>query len=918
MPLQDITFTVNLRTVSVTVDPATPLLDVLRGPLGLTGAKQGCDYEGECGACTILLDGLPVRACLTPVGKVAGREVLTVEGLGTPDALHPLQSAFITHGAVQCGFCTPAMLLTAKALLDRVPDPTAAEVIEALDGQLCRCTGYAKIIAAVQAAAAVLRGETDAAPAPGDPGLPVIGGSALRVDSVAKVTGAARYVEDMRVPGLLHAHVMRSPHHHARLLALETAAAGRVPGVVAVLTAGDIPGENGLGDYSEDEPLLTPTGATLRMLGAPVALVVAETPAAAAEGAAAIEARYAVLPHTFDVEGALAADAPRIAGRGNVLSTEQVQTGDFAAALANAAVTVVGEYRTAYLEHSALERETLLGYLDDAGRITVIGGTHEPYYQQKYIAGALALPPKQVRVILPPTGGSFGGKQDPWPFVATALAVHRTGRPVRLMYTRQESFAASPKRHPYTVRNSIAATRDGRLLALRAEMDANTGAYDSGGKWIPNYAITAGGGPYRWQAVDLRARTVYTNGPKSGQYRGYGTAQAAFATECLLDELAQALDMDPLALRRQNALADGEVTWLGYPAGESLGFAEVLAAVEPYYRALLADAADFNSTPGPLRRGVGLAGMWYRFGKSGNLRIEAHAELTRDGQFAIYCTAPDYGQGTTTAMAQMAAEALGVPRTLVSVVNSDTARAPDSGIQGASRAVYFVGGAVVAAATNLRAAVLGIAAELLDAAPDSLALRGGCVTNTLTGAEVSLAQVAAEFDRIGHARRVRGLFDLSDRFPAETRPAYLPLFVTGAHVAEVEVDLRTGEVRVLRVVAAHDIGRAVNRPDAEGQIEGAVLMGLGAALLEEVLPDHTTGLADYYLPTAKSMPQIDVLLAEVPGRHGPFGVKGLGEAAMLPTTPAIINALSRAIGCRLRTIPATPERVLTAIRGKGA
>ncbi len=913
MPLQEITFTVNHRTVSVTVDPAAPLLDVLRGPLGLTGAKQGCDYEGECGACTVLLDGLPVRACLTPAGKIAGREVLTVEGLGTPDALHPLQSAFIAAGAVQCGFCTPAMLLTAKALLDRVPDPTPAEIVEALDGQLCRCTGYAKIVAAVQAAAATLRGDGKTEDASHRNVSPVIGGSALRVDSVAKVTGAAQYVEDMRVPGLLHAHVLRSPHHHAQLLALDTAAARRVPDVIAILTAADIPGENGLGDYSEDEPLLAPVGATLRMLGAPVALVVAETQAAAAAGASAIDVRYAVLRHTFEVEGALAANAPFIAGEGNVLSTEQVQTGDLPAALADAAVTVTGEYRTALLEHSALERETLLGYLDDASRLTVIGGTHEPYYQQKYIAGALALPPDQVRVILPPTGGSFGGKQDPWPFVATALAVHRTGRPVRLMFTRRESFAASPKRHPYTVRNSIAATRDGRLLALRADMDANTGAYDSGGKYIPNYAITASGGPYRWPAVNLHARTVYTNGPKSGQYRGYGTAQAAFATECLLDELAQALDMDPLGLRRQNALADGETTWLGYPAGESLGFTEVLAAVEPHYRTFLADAATFNSTPGSLRRGVGLAGMWYRFGKSGTLRIEAHAELTRDGEFTIYCTAPDYGQGTNTAMAQMAAEALGIPRTLVTVVNSDTARAPDSGIQGASRAVYFVGGAVVAAATNLRAAVLGVASELLDAAPDNLALRG-CVTNTLTGTEISLRQVAAEFDRIGHARRVRGIFDLSDRFPAETRPTYLPLFVTGAHVAEVEVDLRTGETRVLRVVAAHDIGRAVNRLDAEGQIEGAVLMGLGAALLEEVLPGHTTGLADYYLPTAKSMPEIEVLLVEVPGRHGPFGVKGLGEAAMLPTTPAIINGLSRAIGRRLRTIPATPERVLAAIR----
>jgi CO/xanthine dehydrogenase Mo-binding subunit/aerobic-type carbon monoxide dehydrogenase small subunit (CoxS/CutS family) len=910
--MAEISFTLNHHPVTVATDPIRPLLDVLRQDLDLTGTKQGCDHEGECGACTVLLDGQPVRSCLTPVGKVAGREVLTVEGLGAPEELHPLQKAFIETGAVQCGYCTPGMLMSAVALLNQTLHPSREQILEALEGNLCRCTGYTRIVQAVELAAARMRGED---PEPFERFQEIVGGDALRTDSLGKVTGRTQYVEDITLPGMLHGAVLRSPHHHARVRAIDTTGATGLPGVACVLTAADIPGENGLGDYSSREPVLTPVGETVKMVGAPVALVAAETPEQARAGVAAIQVAYEVLPHTFEVDEALDADARSLYEGGNVLDRASVQWGELEATLAQSDVVLETEYQTQFLEHAALERESELGYYDEEGRLTVMGGTHEPHWQQGYIAATLALDPEEVRFITPPTGGSFGGKQDPWPHVATALMTHATRRPVRLAYTRRESFDASPKRHPYHVAYRIGATEDGRITGIHVRVDANTGGYDAHGQYIADYAMTASGGPYRYRAVDAGARSVFTNGPKAGQFRGFGTPQSIFALECAMDELAQRLNHDPLEFRLTNMIAQESTSFLGYPVGESLGYAEVLEAVRPRYRAFLQEMERFNAAaPAHLRKGVGLAGMWYRFGKSGSLRIEAHAELARDGHFVAYCSAPDYGQGTNTVMAQMAAEALGVPRERVELVNADTALTPDSGIQGASRSTYFVGGAVCRASERLKLEIMATASEMLDHPPAALTLTGeAVVAQDAPEKRVSLAAVAAEFERIGRSRRVGGAFDLSDHYPDDERPEYVPFFVTGAHLAEVVVNTRTGEVEVPRVVAVHDVGRAVNPIDARGQVEGSVVMGLGAALMEEYIPGASTGFSDYYLPTIRSMPEIEVIMVEVPSFHGPFGAKGLAEASILPSTPSIINGVSRTAGARIRTLPATPERVLRAL-----
>ena len=743
-----------------------------------------------------------------------------------------------------------------------------------------------------------------------------IGGSNARLDTLSKVTGQAHYVEDIVLPDMLFARVLRSPYPHARLQSIDVSCALRMPGVERVITAADIPGLNGLDGYSRQEPVLTPVGETVRQKGAPIALVLAETLAQAVSAAQAIAVKYEPLPFTYETSEALSPDGPRIYPEGNVLSHEQIQWGDMEAQLAFSAITLKTDYQTAFQEHSTLERDATLGYLEADGRLVVIGGTHEPHWQQGFIAQTLGIDLSAVRVIMPPTGGSFGNRQDPWPLVAVGLAAYLARRPVRLAYSRREVFDATTKRHSYHARYRLGATADGRLTGLSFHIDANTGGYDSAGYSIPNYALSAGGGPYLWQAVDAYAQAVYTNAPKCGQFRGYGTPQSAFALECSLDELCQHLGADPLAFRLKNCLSQGARSFLGYPVGESLGYAQVLEAVKPLYVAYQAQADLFNSTQADssLRMGVGLAGMMYRFGKSGKLSIETHAEIGLDGHFIVYASAPDYGQGISTILVQLAAETMGVPRSQIELVNADTALTPDSTIQGGSRATYFVGSSVCASLKNLKDVLFGVAAELLGFPPGSLTLDVDRVRSiTDPSCSIDLTSLAQEFEHIGKSRKVAGYFDLSNIFPEKNRPEYLPLFVTGAQVAQVIVDLETGQARVARIAAVQDVGRAINPPGAIGQIQGAVMMGIGSALSEEYIPGLTTGFTDYLLPLITDMPEITVTLVEVPSFYGPLGAKGLGEAAILPTAPAVINALSRAIGKRIRRLPATPERVFQAI-----
>jgi len=747
-----------------------------------------------------------------------------------------------------------------------------------------------------------------------------IGSSPIRQDSIGKVTGETQFVEDIVFPDMLYAAVFRSPHHHARLAWLDTSPAAKSLGVLRVITAADIPGENNLIGYSFDEPILAPIGDTLRQKGAPIALILAITLEEARQATQLILVGLESLPYLFDADEALHPQAIQIYPGGNQLDNYNLAHGDLQSAWDSSTTILETEYHTSFQEHSTLEREAFLGYLDEQGRVTVVAGTHEPHWQQRFIAQTIGLPKSQVRVIVPPTGGSFGARQDPWPIVATGLMVHLARKPVRLAYTRSEVLDATPKRHAYHVKMKVGAKADGLLTGIRVHINANTGGYDSAGHWLPNYAVTASGGPYRWQAVDAFAQVVYTNAAKCGQFRGFGTPQSVFALECTLDELAQKMDHDPLEFRVHNSLVEGVKSFLGYPVGESFDFIQVLEAIRPLYQQLSEDTQHFNASQRDqvFSMGVGLAGMWYRFGKSGTLRVETHAELAQNGDFNLYCSAPDYGQGISTVMLQLASETLGIPMQCVHLFNADTGLTPDSDIQGASRATYFVGGSLVKAVENLKKEILAIGAEMLDMDPATLVIQEDRLASSQEPyRSISLSDIAHEFDQLQKSRRVAGYIDLTAQFPEGNRPEYVPIFTTGAQVAQVLVDKETGLVEIRRIIAAHDVGHTINPLDAVGQIQGSVMMGVGTALTEEYLPGVSSGFADYILPISHNMPEIEVILVEVPSRYGPFGAKGVGETGILPTAPAIVNAISRAVNRRLRQLPVTPERLLKAINQNG-
>ncbi len=911
-------FTVNDHPVLAEVEPGMMLLRYLRDHLQLTSVKNGCS-SGHCGSCTIILNGKAVRACLVKMGssRMSGARIETVEGLAPEGSLHPLQVAFVEQGAVQCGFCTPGMLMTAKALLDACPCPSEEQIKAALAAghNLCRCTGYARIIRAIQSAAqrlaegqqpvgreAVVSGDRGSAPW-------------LRPEAIQFITGAARFADDVTLPNMLYGKILWSAHPHALILGIDTTGAERLPGVVRVITARDIPGENRCGLIVPDQPAIASD--RVHSIADPVAAVLAESETIAAAALALIRVEYEPLPAVFSPEQASRPDAPQIHDGGNLLHHSRILRGDVEDAFGRCAVIVEHDYTTPRVEHGFLEPEAGIGVPTDDGGVIIRMGTQTVFDDRKQLAQILALPEERVRVVQTPMGGAFGGREDLIIQQFLGLGARLTQRPVKITLTRAESLRVHQKRHPARMHYKTGADAEGHLLAVQTRITLDTGAYASLGVDILENAVEFGAGPYHVPNLDLEGWSWFTNNVMSGAMRGFGVNQVAFAMECNLDEIARQLNMDPFEIRLINALDDGLLTSADHvlEPGQAGIKPTIIAAREALKQLPLAPAA-----PGK-RIGIGVASAVKNIGYGHHIPENAGAivELDAQGHVKILASQHEYGQGAFAGLALLASGELGVPLERIKVTGPDSAITPPTGPTTASRQTFLTGNAVLLACRDLKEIICHQAADMLGAEPAQVHINGACLEDAASGRSLPIGSIRQRLavERLYTAPDTAALLNTErSRFgrPDFSSRRSFYCYAYGTHVAVVEVDEKTGKVRVLTVIAAHDLGHVINRGAAEGQVEGGVMMGLGYALSEEYVVEQGVNLTDSllkcHIPMADQAPRVIPLLVEVPHPWGPLGAKGFAEAPSLATAPAILNAIHDAVGVRVRDLPATPIKII--------
>ncbi len=848
-------FTLNGRAVSVQVQDGEALLEVLRERCGLTSMKDGCAPEGSCGACTVMVDGRAAVSCAQPAVRIAGKRVTTLEGLA-PERRDQWADCFVAAGASQCGFCSPGIVMKAESLLGRSPSPSRDEVTRALAGNLCRCTGYVKIIDAVEYAAAARRGES----VPQSDWSGRVGSRTGRYQGRELALGMKPYVNDMRVPGMLYGAIRFSDHPRAKIIRLDLAKSRAHPGVVAVATSKDVPGERTQGLITRDWRQFVAEGETTNYLGDVLAAVAATTRTAAREAAALIEVDYEVLPPVTDPVAALAPDAPQVHEGGNVLSVSKVKRGDVDAALAGAAHTVTETFRTQFIEHAFLEPESSLAAPENGG-LRVYSQGQGVWDDRKQIASFLGRPVDQIRVTQVSNGGAFGAKEDLNVQCHAALLAQMTGRPVLITLSRKESIVFHTKRHPLTMTYTVGCDAEGRLVAVRARIVGDTGGYASVGDKVLERAAGHACGPYNVPNVDVESTAVYTNNPVSGAMRGFGVHQVNFALESILNLLAARVGIDAWEIRWRNALETGDIFATGQKLGPGVGLKKTLLAVRDAYR-----AAKYAGIACGLKNS-GVGNGLKEYGKA-ILRVEA------DGSVTLFHSWTEMGQGVHTALQQIACEELGITADRVRV-EVDTIRDIDTGQCTASRSTVLGGRAVIEAARKLRAS-----------------LNGGSLS-ALAGQEFYGEFVVDWTTKLGAPNPV-------------THYAY-------GWATQVAILDDAGRVR--KVIAAHDVGKVINPTLLEGQIEGAVHMGLGHALSEELVVEGGVPVTDTLkslgiVPPA-GMPEVECIWVEEYQPEGPYGAKGVGEIGLVPTASAIAGALQAYDGV-LRT--ALPMRDSAAAR----
>ena len=932
---------VNDRAVDLDVPESRFLSEVLREDLGLTGTKIGCN-EAECGICTVLVNGTPVVSCTYPAFKASGARVETIEGLSTDDGLHPLQQAFLDHGAVQCGICTPGLIMTSKALLDEKQAagevPGEDDIKAALKDTYCRCTGYQSVISAVKQASG--QDIPPYIPKTSSAGFEV-GRAKPNPDALAKIRGQAKFTDDYHFPGMLYARTLRAGVPHARIRSIDTSAARALAGVRAVLTHEDVPGRNLHGIVDLDWPVLC--GDKVRYSGDAVAVVAADSESIATQALELIQVDYEVLAAVTDAVSALRPGVCVVhEGRpdGNLLKHIKVKKGDVAAGFDEADIVVDRTYRTPTTEHMFLEPECAIGvpagynpanfggtFDADAVRgitaihdkLSIYVGSQIPYLDRDQAAAALGWKPDQVRVVATLMGGGFGGKEDIAGQIHVALLSEVTDRPVKMLYSRQESLLFHPKRHATVIRIRTGATREGRLTAVAATLYGDGGAYASLSEKVLTRATTHASGPYDVPHVKVDCFAAYTNNAPCGAFRGFGVSQSCFAVESNMDILAEELGLDAVEFRRMNTLDVGLVTATGQKMRESVGLNECIARVNQDMRN---DDFRWSWQEGRNHFAWGFAVAYKNTGLGGgapdksSAQVELWAGSGQDVRAEVRTTAAELGQGLPAVLAACAAEELGIPAKCVNVLLGDTDYCPDGGPTTASRQTFVTGNAARHAARNLIDQLSATAGELLACDPGQLDFSDGCFR--VAGNSVSLAEVVRLAAGSGIPTMVEYEYWAPKTQPLGTGGDMHFAFGFSAQAVLCEVNGDTGEVHVRKVVAAHDVGRAINPLTLEGQIEGGIVMCIGYALTEHYIQEQglpwTSVMARYKMPGIGHTPRIISHIVEHPTSSGPYGAKGVGELPSIPTSAAITNAIYRATGVRVRSLPVDQDGLLRAMR----
>jgi CO/xanthine dehydrogenase Mo-binding subunit/aerobic-type carbon monoxide dehydrogenase small subunit (CoxS/CutS family) len=894
-----ITFSLNNTSVTVTPRTDTRLSESLREDLGARDVKIGCN-AGDCGACTVLVDGAPICACLMPAGQAQGRSVTTLKGLANDPTAIALKAQFLARGAAQCGICTPGMLVSAFALLRENATPNASQVQDALGGVLCRCTGYRAIIDAVVATGQGLP--------PITPDHGGVGQAIPRVDGQAKVDGSEAFGDDIAPSDTLTIQVIRSPHAHASFQFGDLDAFAKFHNFTAILTANDVPGLNRFGVIPGfvDQPVFAET--TARFRGEAVAAIIADPDTIARFDPETFPVTFRPHPDVKHADEAIKTAAPQLHEDRdhNVMCGGFVARGDAETALENAEITVQGHFRSGFVEHAYIEPEAGFAELKNH-RVEIHACTQAPVMDQEAVAHITGLPLENIRIIPTGVGGGFGSKLDVSVQPILALATMKTGKPVRLNYSRTESMQSTTKRHPSDLHVQIGASKDGKITAMNFDGLFNTGAYASWGPTVANRVPVHASGPYQIPNYRAEAKGIHTHNPPSGAFRGFGVPQAAIAQESLFDDLAERLQIDPLEFRILNALENGAATVCGQTFKLGVGIIACLKALRPAWEKERTDARKLSTET--LKYGVGIAAGWYGCGNTSLPNPSTiKSGITSDGRIMLHQGAMDIGQGANTVIAQIFATALGVDTGQVQIVGPDTDITPDAGKTSASRQTYVSGAAAKLSGEALRRQILA-------------------QVNASSKATLKISAQGIEVSDRGQSHHI----DLpqSDCYVFEAQESYDPptkpldengqgepyaQFGYAAHIAVVAVDTVLGTVKPIKFIAAHDVGCAINPMLVEGQVQGGIAQGLGMALMEEYIPGRTENLHDYLIPTIGDIPPIETLIIEEPDAHGPYGAKGLGEHVLIPTAPAILNAIKDATGVRITRVPVTPARLSAAMR----